>query len=208
MTDNEVFERVTVLWNAGDVRPYSDAERVEIEKMYTAVLGCQIRTCNCSEKWRDAVIEIYVYLKKNGTMHTTSQYILKAGVVIQPDGTSDVYTNANLTDAVAAEFLQKYPAAKGLFEKIPDNTSNGGNAAKSNENGQSADVSNAAAKSNENGQSADVSNAAVKSAIAAALESGTAKTKIKSDFAGREIDGVKLTQRLVAEYIKAIESEK
>lgn len=192
MTDNEVFERVTVLWNAGDVRPYSDAERVEIEKMYTAVLGCQIRTCNCSEKWRDAVIEMYVYLKKNGKMHTKSQYILKAGVVIQPDGTSDVYTNANLTDAVAAEFLQKYPAAKGLFEKIPDNTSNGGNAAKSNENGQSADVS----------------NASVKSAIAAALESGTAKTKIKSDFAGREIDGVKLTQRLVAEYIKAIESEK
>ena len=192
MTDNEVFERVTVLWNAGDVRPYSDAERVEIEKMYTAVLGCQIRTCNCSEKWRDAVIEMYVYLKKNGKMHTKSQYILKAGVVIQPDGTSDVYTNANLTDAVAAEFLQKYPAAKGLFEKIPDNTSDGGNTAKSNENGQSADVS----------------NAAVKSAIAAALESGTAKTKIKSDFAGREIDGVKLTQRLVAEYIKAIESEK
>lgn len=192
MTDNEVFERITVLWNAGDVRPYSDAERVEIEKMYTAVLGCQIRTCNCSEKWRDAVIEMYVYLKKNGKMHTKSQYILKAGVVIQPDGTSDVYTNANLTDAVAAELLQKYPAAKGLFEKIPDNTSNGGNAAKSNENGQSADVS----------------NAAVKSAIAAALESGTAKTKIKSDFAGREIDGVKLTQRLVAEYIKAIESEK
>lgn len=192
MTDNEVFERVTVLWNAGDVRPYSDAERVEIEKMYTAVLGCQIRTCNCSEKWRDAVIEMYVYLKKNGKMHTKSQYILKAGVVIQPDGTSDVYTNANLTDAVAAEFLKKYPAAKGLFEKIPDNTSNGGNAAKSNENGQSADVS----------------NAAVKSAIAAALESGTAKTKIKSDFAGREIGGVKLTQRLVAEYIKAIESEK
>lgn len=192
MTDNEVYERVTVLWNAGDVRPYSDAERVEIEKMYTAVLGCQIRTCNCSEKWRDAVIEMYVYLKKNGKMHTKSQYVLKAGVVIQPDGTSDVYTNANLTDAVAAEFLQKYPAAKGLFEKIPDNTSNGGNAAKSNENGQSADVS----------------NAAVKSAIAAALESGTAKTKIKSDFAGREIDGVKLTQRLVAEYIKAIESEK
>lgn len=192
MTDNEVFERVTVLWNAGDVRPYSDAERVEIEKMYTAVLGCQIRTCNCSEKWRDAVIEMYVYLKKNGKMHTKSQYILKAGVVIQPDGTSDVYTNANLTDAVAAEFLKKYPAAKGLFEKIPDNTSDGGNAAKSNENGQSADVS----------------NTAVKSAIAAALESGTAKTKIKSDFAGREIDGVKLTQRLVAEYIKAIESEK
>lgn len=192
MTDNEVFERVTVLWNAGDVRPYSDAERVEIEKMYTAVLGCQIRTCNCSEKWRDAVIEMYIYLKKNGKMHTKSQYILKAGVVIQPDGTSDVYTNANLTDAVAAEFLKKYPAAKGLFEKIPDNTSNGGNAAKSNENGQSADVS----------------NAAVKSAIAAALESGTAKTKIKSDFAGREIDGIKLTQRLVAEYIKAIESEK
>lgn len=192
MTDNEVFERVTVLWNAGDVRPYSDAERVEIEKMYTAVLGCQIRTCNCSEKWRDAVIEMYIYLKKNGKMHTKSQYILKAGVVIQPDGTSDVYTNANLTDAVAAEFLKKYPAAKGLFEKIPDNTSNGGNAAKSNENGQSADVS----------------NAAVKSAIAAALESGTAKMKIKSDFAGREIDGIKLTQRLVAEYIKAIESEK
>lgn len=192
MTVNEAFERVKVLWNTGDNRPYSDTERVEIEKMYTAVLGRQIRTCNCSEKWRDAVIEMYVYLKNHDKMHEKSNYILKAGVVIQPDGTSEVYTNANLTDSVAAAFLKKYPAATGLFEKIPDNTSDGGNAAKSNGNGQSADVS----------------NAAVKSAIADALASGATKTKIKSDFAGREIDGVKLTQRLVGEYIKAIESEK
>lgn len=49
-----------------------------------------------------------------------SKYILKAGVVIQPSGTSDVYTNDNLTDAVAEQFLKERPGARGLFEVIPD----------------------------------------------------------------------------------------
>lgn len=51
-----------------------------------------------------------------------SKYILKAGVVIQPSGTSDVYTNDNLTDAVAEQFLKERPGARGLFEVIPNST--------------------------------------------------------------------------------------
>ena len=51
-----------------------------------------------------------------------SKYVLKAGVVIQPSGTSDVYTNDNLTDAVAEQFLKERPGARGLFEVIPNST--------------------------------------------------------------------------------------
>lgn len=48
------------------------------------------------------------------------KYVLKAGVVIQPSGTSEVYTNDNLTDAVAEQFLKERPGARGLFEVIPE----------------------------------------------------------------------------------------
>lgn len=51
-----------------------------------------------------------------------SKYVLKAGVVIQPSGTSDVYTNDNLTDAVAEQFLKERPGARGLFEVILNST--------------------------------------------------------------------------------------
>lgn len=191
MTVNETIERVKALWSAGDVRPYSDAERAEIETLYTAVLGRQIRTCNCREKWRDAVVEMYSQLKKHRKMHTKSQYILKAGVVIQPDGTSGVYSNANLTDEIAAEFLKKRPNARGLFERIPETTSGDGKAPKSSKNGQSVDVS----------------NVAVRAALADALKSGRTRKDIRKEFSGKEIDGVKLTGEIISAYFKAIDAE-
>lgn len=62
------------------------------------------------------------------------KYVLKAGVVIQPSGTSEVYTNDNLTDAVAEQFLKERPGARGLFEVIPEP----GNAGKGPENEKEA----------------------------------------------------------------------
>lgn len=55
-------------------------------------------------------------------MREKSRYILKSGVVIQPKGSSQVYTNDNLTDEVAAAFLLERPNAAGLFVYIPQPT--------------------------------------------------------------------------------------
>jgi hypothetical protein len=97
----------------------STTDKQQIASLYNEVLGKHIRKCNCTNRYEDAVAEIYHYLKKNGKMKEKSTYILKSGVVIQPKGSSQVYTNDNLTDDVAKAFLQERPNATGLFVFIP-----------------------------------------------------------------------------------------
>ena len=97
----------------------SSTDKQQIASLYTEVLGKHIRTCNCKNKYEDAIAEIYHYLKKEGKMKVQSRYILKSGVVIQPKGSSKVYTNDNLTDEVAQAFLVERPNAVGLFVYIP-----------------------------------------------------------------------------------------
>lgn len=103
-------------------RPHASlsyTDKQEIASLYYVVLGKHIRACNCKNKYEDAVAEIYHHLKRNGTMREQSRYILKSGVVIQPKGSSKVYTNDNLTDEVAQAFLLERPNAVGLFVYIP-----------------------------------------------------------------------------------------
>ena len=58
----------------------------------------------------------------NKKMETTSKlFQLKEGVIIPVAGTSDAYSNANLTDEIALKLLSENPNRKILFEKLPDN---------------------------------------------------------------------------------------
>lgn len=50
-----------------------------------------------------------------------SNYKLKKGAIIPIPGTSDAYSNENLTDEVALKFLSKNPNRKKLFTQLPDN---------------------------------------------------------------------------------------
>lgn len=118
MNYEEIKRRVSA-W--GIQSEFSTSERATIEEIYFAVFGRTIPNCNCPNRYRDAVIELRIFIKNHSTMEK-SKYILKAGVVIQPSGTSDVYTNDNLTDAVAEQFLKERPGARGLFEVIPNST--------------------------------------------------------------------------------------
>ena len=115
MTPEEIKNRVSALLESDRI---STAEIAVIDKMYYEVFRRNVRDCNCPNRYRDALIEIAIYIKNHPTMEK-STYILKAGVVIQPSGTSEVYTNTNLTDAVAEQFLKERPGAVGLFEVIP-----------------------------------------------------------------------------------------
>lgn len=117
MTTTEAYDTLTALSRA--TQPYSSAEESLISTLYAEVLGKKVRDCNCRDKWRDAVIEALLYLKKHNAMKPKCDYKLKAGVILHISGSSEIYTNANLTNEVAQAFLREYPNAVGRFAVIP-----------------------------------------------------------------------------------------
>lgn len=177
-------------------------------------------------------------------------------VILQIAGSSEIYTNDNLTDEVAAAFLKEHPNAAGRFEVIPTAEKDaeapkaGGESSEleaahnriailesekvelesrcaalqaridaaaatetaatddekpgSDDTGaESADEADERPAGN-NGNTADD---AIRQAIAAELVAGKSKTAIKQELAGKEIGGVKLTHRLISDYIEKITAE-
>ena len=250
MTVDEVKILLSDL-NRGYNTPYSSAEQATIERLYYEVLGKHLNGCRCPDKWHDAVLEINSYIKKHGKMKEKSNYKLRAGVILQIAGSSEIYTNDNLTDEVAAAFLKEHPNAAGRFEVIPTAEKDaeapkaGGESSEleaahnriailesekaelesrcaalqaridaaaatddekpENESGEaeSADEADERPAGN-NGNTADD---AIRQAIAAELVAGKSKTAIKQELAGKEIGGVKLTHRLISDYIEKITAE-
>jgi len=79
-------------------------------------------TCsNCPGKITGYIQKLKKFnpIKKMETISKTFQ--LKEGVIIPVAGTSDAYSNANLTDEIAVKLLADNPNRKILFEKLPDN---------------------------------------------------------------------------------------
>lgn len=94
-----------------------------IDRLYWAVCRKHLRTCRCKDKYRDALLEIYAklsYNKKTNITMAQSQAQLVKGVVLQWQGNH--YTNNNLTDEVAREFLQAHPQRKDWFAELPSAT--------------------------------------------------------------------------------------
>lgn len=117
----EVIEVVDRLKELGSVASLSSSDKAEIENLYTIVLDKKFVRTSCSDCYKDAVIEMIVYLKKNGKIKEKSDYGLKNGVVLQMEfGSSEMYTNANLTDEIAEKYLERYPDNIKYFSKKPD----------------------------------------------------------------------------------------
>lgn len=91
--------------------------RARLEALYWAVCRKTLRKCNCKDVIPDALAEIYFKLKTiNDTdMATTARLV--NGVVLQMNGNH--YTNANITDEVAREFLAEFPQRKDWFATLP-----------------------------------------------------------------------------------------
>lgn len=117
MTVSEAYDTLLALSRAD--KPYSSAEESIISNLYTEVTGKKVRDCNCRDKWHDAVIEALLYLKKHKAMREKCDYKLRAGVILHISGSSEVYTNDNLTNEVAEKFLKDNPNAVGRFAVIP-----------------------------------------------------------------------------------------
>ena len=117
----EVIEVVNRLKELGSIASLSSSDKAEIESLYALVLDKKFVRTSCSDCYHDAVIEMGVYLNKNGKMKEKSEYGLKNGVLLQMGfGSAEMYTNANLTDEVAEKYLAKYPDNIKYFSKKPD----------------------------------------------------------------------------------------
>lgn len=106
----------------GRMNALSSSDKTMVAELYTLVLGKPFRKTSCNDCYRDAVILVYTHLKKYGTMVSQLQYRLRAGYLINSPlfHGGKVYSNANLTDEVAEEYLRMFPHKEVFFDHIPD----------------------------------------------------------------------------------------
>lgn len=90
-----------------------------IARLYLAVCHKTLKRCNCKDKYRDALYEIYYNLKyyESNMEEFNSTAKLVNGVVLFVDGKH--YSNNNLTDEVARTFLARFPQRKNWFSVLP-----------------------------------------------------------------------------------------
>ena len=71
--------------------------------------------------YHDALIEIYHTLKRNRKMADKCNYRLRAGYLINSPTFRGgaIYSNDNLTDEVAEEFLTAFPERVDMFQQLP-----------------------------------------------------------------------------------------
>lgn len=92
--------------------------RERIDRLYWAVCRKHLRKCRCKNVEKDALLEIYAKLMYHHKINKTmAQAKLVNGVVLKWQGNH--YTNANLTDEVAREFLSAFPIRKDWFAVLP-----------------------------------------------------------------------------------------
>lgn len=101
--------------------PFDTTDKAVIETLYFEVTRKRFVPTTCQQCYHDALIEIYLKLKKEKAMPQKCNYAMKAGFIIScPDFYhGKIFTNENLTDKVAHEYLKKYPQMEKYFQKIP-----------------------------------------------------------------------------------------
>ena len=98
----ELKEVVDKLKELGDLPSYSSSDKSEIERLYKEVLGKEFTKTSCNDCYRDAVIEMTVYIKKNNRMKEKCNYILKNGI----DFATDVCLSYD--NYISSTFAKKY----------------------------------------------------------------------------------------------------
>lgn len=106
-------------WIGAEASALSADDKALIAYLYREIVGKPIKNCRCKNKYSDALTEIYRRIKTEERNMARSKYELKAGVIIMLKGDTTPYTNDNLTDKVAKQFLKEHPAAVGRFAVIP-----------------------------------------------------------------------------------------
>lgn len=121
MTHDEALARANELKGRQNSSPFNSQEKRSIEELHREVIGYDMKPTTCQNCYHDALILIILRLKKTTAMAKDKQYTLRNGFIIHSpifhQGT--IYTNANLTDEVAKEYLERFPANVTMFSKMP-----------------------------------------------------------------------------------------
>lgn len=107
--------------------PFGSSDKYKIEVLYYEVTGRSFVPTSCQQCYHDALVEINYYLKKYGKMAEKCNYVLKAGAIIHCPNfrNGEVFTNDNLSDKIAEEYLEKYPEQVEIFDEIAEETTKG-----------------------------------------------------------------------------------
>lgn len=97
---------------------FSSSDRLLLDSIHRLLFGKDITNTGCSDCYRDAYVIIFNHLKKSKTMPEKPNYVLKAGALIHPAGTSKFYVNP-IPDEVAEDHLSKYPGEVNKFAHLP-----------------------------------------------------------------------------------------
>ena len=175
----DVIEVVNRLNELGGIASLSSSDKAEIDKLYALVLDKKFVRTSCSDCYHDAVIEMKLYLKKNGKMKEKSEYGLKNGALLQMEfGSSEFYTNENLTDEIAERYLAKYPDNIKFFSKHPEDWKD---------------------RIQNRGKAYD---AEVLTLVKESLKDGVSEESILEEYKSYKVSGKKVTKKLLGEYIK------
>ena len=121
MTEQEAQAELMILRGLAEGGGDLALVRERVDRLYWAVCRKHLRTCKCKNVEKDALLEIYAKLRYHIKTNTTmAQARLVRGVVLQ--WKSNHYTNSNLTDEVARDFLTAFPQRKDWFEILPSAT--------------------------------------------------------------------------------------
>lgn len=119
MLERSLIEQLLALpANPKNDSDYSEKDRLLIAQLYREIMGSEIRDCKCRNRYVDAFAEIYaVNAEIRNAMKQKlhkSKFRLIPGYVIFFGGQH--YSNINLTDEVAAAYLESHPDAVRMFE--------------------------------------------------------------------------------------------
>ena len=159
---------------------FSVSDKESIAELYSEVLRKELKRTNCNDCYRDALIEVYNYLRTEREMKEKCAYSLLAGVIIQDFENGKVYTNANLTDEVAESYLRRFPKQIQMFAKFPENW-----------------------EERIGKVIPEDLNEELIAEIVGRLKDGTTKKQLREDYKGYQLGEKKLTNKQVEIYLKA-----
>lgn len=100
--------------------PLSASSKNRVHELYPIVLNRNFKPTSCSNCYHDAIIEMYLFIKRNGKFMQQTLYKLSCGVVIQAEfGSQKFYTHHNCSDEDAEMLLASGKATEKDFDRMP-----------------------------------------------------------------------------------------
>lgn len=102
--------------------PFSAADKRLISELYPEILNKKFRATSCQRCFHDAVMEMALFLRKEKKMaDKTRRYTMRAGFIIACPKfhNGKIYSNANVTDEIAEEYLAQFPNQAKYFDIKP-----------------------------------------------------------------------------------------